>query len=161
MSVLCPYYPTLPFSSLSRSKLLWTGITCILHLQSTWSLRQPWQRFSWGSPGRETTSLHPKASFGMLLELGFWQQNRGFSSALSNRDCWYGNLSACLSDWKRQCPRSEILPWYYSMIWMVSPITLHMHKTIKSNNRDKWVHFNILVFIYSSTAVPKKCEHIH
>lgn len=160
---VCCAHISNPFFCLAchHRKLLWTGITWIMHLQSTWSLRQPWERFSWGSPGREPTSLHLKASFGMLFELGFWQQNWGSSSALSNWDWWFGNLSAYISDWTRQCPRSAIPPWYYPITWIMSPITWHMSKTNKTNNHDKWVHFNILVFIYSPSAVPQKYEHLH
>lgn len=36
LSVLCPYFQPLLLSGLSCSKLLWTGITWIIHLQSTW-----------------------------------------------------------------------------------------------------------------------------
>lgn len=83
--VLWPYFPPSPLSESSRSKLLRTGITQILRLQSTWSLAEPWQRFSWGSPRWQPTSLHPKASFGMSFEPRFWQRDWGFSPPLSFR----------------------------------------------------------------------------
>lgn len=160
LCVSCPSFPPGPLSDLVRSELLRTGITRILHLQSTWSLGKLWQMFSWGSPGSEPTSPYPEESFGMLFEPGFWQRNWGFSPPLSFRMLiWEFICFRYCKKVRGKVPDQRSSLDTYSLrlgLCLSSP-------NIKQNKKDhdKWVHFNIPVLIYSSTAMPEKCESSH